>query len=54
MVAPSELDVQLLVERKVIGVVWAIVVAGAVEVGARSLVVGSLHESISASDFTIP
>ena len=38
----------------VIVVVGAIVVAWAVEVGPRSLVVGSLRESISMSDFMTP
>ena len=54
VVAPLKLGMELLVELVVIVVVGAIVVAGAIEVGARSLVIGSLHESISASDFMTP
>ena len=54
VVAPSELGVELLVERVVIVVAGAIVVVGAVEVGAQSLVVGSLRESVSVSDFMTP
>ena len=38
----------------VIVVVGVIVVAGAVEVGPRSLIVGSLCESVSMSDFVTP
>ena len=54
MVAPSELDMELLVEQVVIVIVVAVVVVGIVEVGARSLVIGSLCESISVSNFTTP
>ena len=56
MVAPSEsqLGMKLLVERVVIVVAGDIVVARAVGVGAQSLVVGCLCESISVSNFTTP